>query len=363
MLTEFGTFNPAVGFDPNDSSYNMSPMQVLQAYADVCWRVLTCDLIQMTPPTTCCRYRYCRHFVRWWRILRMLTYADVCWRMMTNDDVCCVCWRTTVLTYALIRMAPPTTCRLCRYCRRMVWMMTYADVCCVCWRILCKLCYARYADALLERTYRRASITDRPHAFSVCWRMLTYADVCLTQTTQMTHPRHTDTLTHTWANTWHKSSLYEIQDGVISAPTGMPQMDIPDMDPVPYPSPTLPLPFPYPSPNFPNPSHIFAYDSPTFPHPSRVFLPLLFPYLHPRHDINLDMLIWLSESSLSVWFSEVSLIRDNQGRETVWLSKGLIIKTWKAWLSPDNQDFHHVSPKFFNSPDDSPDQALNRIKI
>jgi hypothetical protein len=36
MLTEFGTFNPAVGFDPNDSSYNMSPIQVLQAYADVC---------------------------------------------------------------------------------------------------------------------------------------------------------------------------------------------------------------------------------------------------------------------------------------------------------------------------------------
>jgi hypothetical protein len=34
-----------------------------------------------------------------------------------------------------------------------------------------------------------------------------------------------------------------------------------------------------------------------------------------RNDINLDMLIWLSESSLS-------LIRDNQGRETVWLSKG-----------------------------------------
>jgi hypothetical protein len=39
-----------------------------------------------------------------------------------------------------------------------------------------------------------------------------------------------------------------------------------------------------------------------------------------RHDINRDMLIWLSESSLAGWFSEVSLIRDNQGRETVWLS-------------------------------------------
>ena len=25
--------------------------------------------------------------------------------------------------------------------------------------------------------------------------------------------------------------------------------------------------------------------------------------------------------------------------------------------------FHHVSPKFSNSPDDSPDQTLNRIKI
>ncbi len=40
-----------------------------------------------------------------------------------------------------------------------------------------------------------------------------------------------------------------------------------------------------------------------------------------RQHINLDMMIWLSESSLSSWFSEVSLIRDNQGRETVWLSK------------------------------------------
>jgi hypothetical protein len=38
------------------------------------------------------------------------------------------------------------------------------------------------------------------------------------------------------------------------------------------------------------------------------------------------MLIWLSESRISDWFSEVSLIRDNQGKRTVWLSKGLIIK-------------------------------------
>jgi hypothetical protein len=55
-----------------------------------------------------------------------------------------------------------------------------------------------------------------------------------------------------------------------------------------------------------------------------------------RHDINLDMLIWLSESSLGDWFSEVSLIRgirDHQCRETVWLSKGLIIKPWKDWQS------------------------------
>ena len=55
--------------------------------------------------------------------------------------------------------------------------------------------------------------------------------------------------------------------------------------------------------------------------------------LRSRNDINLDMLIWLSESSLSGLFSEVSLIRDNQRRETVWLSKGLIIKPWKPWLS------------------------------
>ncbi len=49
-----------------------------------------------------------------------------------------------------------------------------------------------------------------------------------------------------------------------------------------------------------------------------------------RHDINLDMLISLSESSLADWFSEVSPIRDNEGRGTVWLSTGLIIKPWKV---------------------------------
>ena len=43
----------------------------------------------------------------------------------------------------------------------------------------------------------------------------------------------------------------------------------------------------------------------------------------PRHDINLDMLIWLSESSLGDWFSEVSLIRDNQAFWDAW---------WLSWL-------------------------------
>jgi hypothetical protein len=65
-----------------------------------------------------------------------------------------------------------------------------------------------------------------------------------------------------------------------------------------------------------------------------------------RHDINLDMLIWLSESSLSGLFSEVSLIRDNQGRETVWLSKGLIIKPWKTWLSVIIKLFTTSLPSF-----------------
>ena len=86
--------------------------------------------------------------------------------------------------------------------------------------------------------------------------------------------------------------------------------------------------------------------------------------LYPRNDINLDMLIWLSESSLSGLFSEVSLIRDNQGRETVWnLVKVLDNQAMKSLIITDNQGFHHVSPKFSSSPDDSPDQALNRITI
>ena len=85
------------------------------------------------------------------------------------------------------------------------------------------------------------------------------------------------------------------------------------------------------------------------------------------------MLIWLSESSLSGLFSEVSLIRDNQVREFKgnsliikgfdYQSPGLDNQVMKILIITDNQGFHHVSPKFFNSPDDSPDQALNRIKI
>ncbi len=85
-----------------------------------------------------------------------------------------------------------------------------------------------------------------------------------------------------------------------------------------------------------------------------------------RNDIKLDMLIWLSESSLSGLFSEVSLIRDNHGRE--FKGNSLIIKRldnqgMKILIITDNQGFHQVSPMFSNSPDDSPDQALNRIKI
>jgi hypothetical protein len=65
-------------------------------------------------------------------------------------------------------------------------------------------------------------------------------------------------------------------------------------------------------------------------------------------------------------FAEVSLIRDNQGREfkgNSLIIKGLDNQVMKTLIITDNQGFHHVSPKFFNSPDDSPDQTLNRIKI
>jgi hypothetical protein len=43
--------------------------------------------------------------------------------------------------------------------------------------------------------------------------------------------------------------------------------------------------------------------------------------------------------------------------------KGLDNQAMKSLITTDNQGFHHVSPRFSNSPDDSPDQALNRIKI
>ncbi len=41
----------------------------------------------------------------------------------------------------------------------------------------------------------------------------------------------------------------------------------------------------------------------------------------------------------------------------------VIIQHEKAWLSPDNQALHHVSPNFSNFADDSLDQTVNRIKI
>ena len=65
-----------------------------------------------------------------------------------------------------------------------------------------------------------------------------------------------------------------------------------------------------------------------------------------RVSIEVDLLIWLSESSFLVWFSEVSLIRNNQGKVTVWLSKILIIKEWKGWLSQKIKVFTTSLPTF-----------------
>ncbi len=73
------------------------------------------------------------------------------------------------------------------------------------------------------------------------------------------------------------------------------------------------------------------------------------------------MLIWLSESSLTVLFSEVSLIRDNQGREfkrNSLIINGVDNQVMKRLIITHNQGFHHVSPKFLNSPDNSPVQEL-----
>ena len=79
-----------------------------------------------------------------------------------------------------------------------------------------------------------------------------------------------------------------------------------------------------------------------------------------RVSIKVDMLIcWLSESSLLVWILEVSLIVTIKVRAQsprVWLSKDLIIKH-ESLIIKNNQVFHHVSPNFSNSADDSPDQT------
>jgi hypothetical protein len=266
--------------------------------ADGCWRssehlIPQSALIRMTPPTTCRLYRYYR---------RMLTYADVYWRViwskwlllqhvadtgiagiLSDDDVHCVCWRMLMYADVWWPMMTYAACADVLQCWRMLWSEWFllqhvvyagiAGVWCEWWRMLtyavcadvCCASYARYADALLERTYRRASITDRPHAFSVCWRMLTYADVCLTQTTQMTQPRHTDTLTHTWANTWLRvvSTQYRTVSSVhLRGCLKWTPRYGPGPLPFSYTSPTLPLPFS----EFPQP---FSY------------LRLRFPYLPP----------------------------------------------------------------------------------
>ncbi len=72
-----------------------------------------------------------------------------------------------------------------------------------------------------------------------------------------------------------------------------------------------------------------------------------------RNDINLDILIWLSESSLSGFFSEVSLIRDNQVREfkgNSLIIKGMDNQAMKSLIIKlDNQVFFTTSLPTFPS--------------
>ena len=59
-------------------------------------------------------------------------------------------------------------------------------------------------------------------------------------------------------------------------------------------------------------------------------------------------------------------MRDNQGKVAVspdLIIKGLDHQGMKSLTITDYQAFHHVSPNFSNSADDSPDQTVNRIKI
>jgi hypothetical protein len=46
-----------------------------------------------------------------------------------------------------------------------------------------------------------------------------------------------------------------------------------------------------------------------------------------------------------------------------WIIKGLNNQVMENLIITDNQGFHQVSVKISNSPDDSPDQVLNRIKF
>jgi hypothetical protein len=75
--------------------------------------------------------------------------------------------------------------------------------------------------------------------------------------------------------------------------------------------------------------------------------------------------------NMSVGVMEDYKLRDLRVSHTLGWSQGMIssLICWldnqamKSLIITDNQGFHQVSPRFSNSPDDSPDQALNRMKI
>ena len=66
---------------------------------------------------------------------------------------------------------------------------------------------------------------------------------------------------------------------------------------------------------------------------------------------------WLSGSWIVGLFFVFFLTR------TVLIIKGLDNQARKGLIITDNQGFHHVSPNFSNSADDSPHQTVYRIKI
>jgi hypothetical protein len=109
---------------------------------------------------TASRYEFVRAPLHAELISGILTYADVCWRMLTYADVCGADISTNSSAPLCMRSLYQVYWRMLTHAGR---MLTYADVR---WRM------RSWYQHLKDNHHLKHAYAD------VCWRMLTYADVC-----------------------------------------------------------------------------------------------------------------------------------------------------------------------------------------